>query len=202
VTRLAQWQGPFGDEYIERNRADDEKINKLVPLWAEIFKRVRPQSVLEVGANIGLNLRAISKLTGAELYAIEPNASARNTLLADGVVDRNNLRGNPAHAIDFRDGVAELAFTSGVLIHIPPDDLLAACKEIHRCASRFVLCIEYFSDRPEAKTYRGQEDLLFKRDFGSFWLDHFPDLRLLDYGFFWKRVIGIDNLNWWLFEKN
>ena len=56
--------------------------------------------------------------------------------------------------------------------------------------------------KPETIPYRGHTEALFKRDFGSFWLDCFPDLRVLDYGFFWKRLTGLDNLTWWLFEKS
>ena len=42
---------------------------------------------------------------------------------------------------------------------------------------------------------------MFKRDFGGFFLEHFPDWRVLDYGFAWKQLTGLDNLTWWLFEK-
>jgi spore coat polysaccharide biosynthesis protein SpsF len=111
------------------------------------------------------------------------------------------LRGGFAQAIDFSDAVADLAFTSGVLIHIHPDDLLPACREVHRCAGRYVACVEYFADKPEAIPYRGHTDKLFKRDFGSFWMDNFPDLTVLATGFAWKRTTGLDNLTWWLFEK-
>ena len=71
----------------------------------------------------------------------------------------------------------------------------------HRVARRYIVCVEYFSDQPETIPYRGHSEVLFKRDFGSLWLDCFPDLRVLDYGFFWKRLTGLDNLTWWLFEK-
>ena len=36
---------------------------------------------------------------------------------------------------------------------------------------------------------------------GGFWLDHLPGLRVIAYGFSWKRLTGLDNLTWWLFEK-
>lgn len=49
--------------------------------------------------------------------------------------------------------------------------------------------------------YRGHDDRLFKRDFGGYWLDHFSDLWTVAYGFAWKRITGLDNLTWWLFEK-
>jgi hypothetical protein len=55
--------------------------------------------------------------------------------------------------------------------------------------------------KPEMFPYRGHDDRLFKRDFGGYWLDHFSDLWTVAYGFAWKRITGLDNLTWWLFEK-
>jgi len=94
-----------------------------------------------------------------------------------------------------------MAFTSGVLIHVEPGRLVATLDEIHRVSSKYILAAEYFSPRPEALTYRGQDGLLFKNDFGGLYMDRFPDLKLMDYGFFWKRVSGIDDITWWLFRK-
>jgi hypothetical protein len=94
-----------------------------------------------------------------------------------------------------------MVFTSGVLIHIHPDHLLPSCSEMFRVAGRYIVCVEYFSDHAEGIQYRGNANVLFKRDFGGFWLDHFDQLALVDYGFFWRRVTGLDNLTWWLFEK-
>src|SRR5262245_5030061 len=126
---------------------------------------------------------------------------ARGLLVQDGVVAVDDVRGGVASAIDLPDSVADLVFTSSVLIHIHQDHLLSSCSEIHRCASRWIGCIEYFSDKPEMIPYRGQDDQLFKCDLGGFWLDNFPDLRIIAYDFSWKRVTGLDNLTWWLFEK-
>jgi hypothetical protein len=64
-----------------------------------------------------------------------------------------------------------------------------------------VLAIEYFAPEPMAIPYRGRADLLWKRDYGGLWLDSFPDLRLLSYGFLWGRVTPFDDSNWWLFAK-
>ena len=71
----------------------------------------------------------------------------------------------------------------------------------YRVTRRYIVCIEYFSDKPEEIPYRGHDGVLFKRDFGGFWIDNFPDLETRDYGFVWKRVTGLDNLTWWVFEK-
>ncbi len=199
------WRSEFGDAYTQRNAASREQLAARLALWSEIIKPMvgkMPGSIIEIGCNLGINLRTLRALTQATLYAVEPNDTARQVLLRDGVLDAANLRGGMAQSIDFPDDVADLAFTSGVLIHIHPDDLLPACREIHRCAKRYIACIEYFSDKPEMIPYRGHDDRLFKRDFGGFWMDNFPDLTVLATGFAWKRTTGLDNLTWWLFEKN
>ena len=48
-----------------------------------------------------------------------------------------------AFALPFRDGCFDLAFTSGVLIHISPDDLGRAIDELYRVTSRWLIVIEY-----------------------------------------------------------
>lgn len=201
----AFWRGSFGDAYTERNAGDAGHLRACTALWASILSHLAgapPRRILEVGANIGYNLRALRNLTDAELFAVEPNASARRVLADDGVVPPANVRDGVAAAIGLPDAAVDLAFTSGVLIHIHPDDLLAACREIHRVAGRHVACIEYFADKPEEVAYRGHRDRLFKRDFGAFWLDHFPDLRVVACGFAWERMTGLGNLTWWLFAKH
>ena len=47
-----------------------------------------------------------------------------------------------------------------------------------------------------------RKGLLFKRDFGSYYLDRFPRMTCVDYGFLWQREFHIfDNLNWYLLKK-
>lgn len=198
------WRGEFGNEYVGRNMISPEQMQARVALWSEILSHTisaPPKSILEVGANLGINLRTLNSLSSARRYAVEPNEKARGILVKDGVVAAGDVRDGIASKIDLPDGVADLAFTSGVLIHVHPDNLPASLKEIHRCSNRWIACIEYFSDKPEMIPYRGHDDRLFKRDFGGLWLDSFPDLHIVAYGFAWKRVTGLDNLTWWLFEK-
>ena len=198
------WRGDFGDAYTERNTGVADQLRARTAMWAPILDAMvgtPPRSILEVGANIGNNLRALRQLTDAHFYAIEPNARARKILVEDGVVPGSNVRDGIATAIDLPDGAVDMAFTSGVLIHIHPDDLEASCREIHRVAANHIVCIEYFADKPEEITYRGHEQRLFKRDFGGLWLDLFPGLQTVAYGFAWKRLTGLDNLTWWVFRK-
>jgi pseudaminic acid biosynthesis-associated methylase len=202
--QLDAWRGQFGDGYIGRNLATEEAVRQRVYAWARILRSIEsepPKSVIEVGANVGRNLKAFAALTGAELYGLEPNARARAQLVADGIVSRERALDGTAQKIPLKDGAVDLSFTSGVLIHIHPDDLPAACRELARVARRHVAVIEYFADQPTAIEYRGRKDLLFKRDFGGFLMDTVPGLRPVDCGFFWRRTTGMDNLTWWLFEK-
>lgn len=198
------WRGHFGNEYIARNPANADAIRASATLWAQIlrcFQGNPPKTILEVGANIGINLRALRVLANAELFALEPNKEARQQLIADGVVPAKNTLEGIATQISLPDSSIDLVFTRGVLIHIHPNDLLASCREMHRIARRYIVSIEYFAANPEEMTYRNQPNALFKRDFGAFWLDNFSDIRVLDYGFAWQRLTGLDNLTWWAFEK-
>lgn len=199
-----QWKGEFGAVYIERNTASAAAVRQRTILWGRYLWSLlpaMPRSILEVGCSVGINLRALNNVTDAELHAVEPNAHARETVISDGVLPSERLHAATADALPFEDGAFELSFTSGVLIHVPPSELPAAVDELHRVSSRYILMSEYFADEPEEKAYRGHSGLLFKRDFGAYMLDRHPGLRVLDYGFLWKRAGGSDNGNWWLFSK-
>ncbi len=202
--QIDRWRSDLGHAYRDRNSVSEVGIEKLSRAWAQVLAPLgadQPESILEVGSNIGLQLRALRRITQAEFFAVEPNPESLRILVEDGVAPVENTREGMANAIPFDDGTADLAFTSGVLIHVPPEQLDAACHEIYRCSKRWIGCLEYFSDQPESKPYHGFSDMLFKRDFGGHWMDLYPDLRLVGNGFFWRRSTGLDNITWWLFEK-
>lgn len=203
--QLKFWKGEFGDQYIARNSASEEELNKIASMWSKAFSQVpitEIKSILEIGSNIGNNLRALKKISNAELYAVEPNSKAFEILVRENVVlpdHAYNVSGFDIPQIE--SSSKDLVFTNGVLIHIFPQDLPKVTDEIVRISKKYIVCSEYFSDKEEEVTYRGHSNVLFKRDFGSYYLDRYPNLRILDYGFQWKRVTGLDNLTWFLFEK-
>lgn len=93
--QLAAWQGAFGNAYIDRNPASDA----IIALRAQGFARMlaplcgrAPNSVLEIGANIGLNLRALQRLGMGGLQAVEPNPRARATDCGSGAADLAGVR--------------------------------------------------------------------------------------------------------------
>ena len=204
TSQLDEWRGDFGEAYIERNAATPERVQQRVKAFSQILAHIDdapPRSILEVGANIGLNLRALSAVLDAELFAVEPNRAAREILAADSVVSAGRLFDGTANAIPLDNDAVDLVLTSTVLIHVPDETLEASYREIHRVARQYILCLEYFSPDPVTVHYRGHDNMLFKRDYGGFWLDWYPDLKFIADGFFWKRTTGLDNVNWWLFQK-
>jgi pseudaminic acid biosynthesis-associated methylase len=90
-----------------------------------------------------------------------------------------------------------------VLIHINPEMLALTYRKLHEASSRWILVCEYYNPSPMAIPYRGHADRLFKRDFAGEMLDMFPDLRLADYGFAYRRdpAFPQDDITWFLMEK-
>ena len=110
------WTQSFGTEYVGRNR-----IEKLLPANINLFTKILSRcstlsSVLELGCNIGANLKAIEllspqiKLTGVEIneYAVEiaEMSSLGRSLCSKVLLNLFLVQVN-------------LVFTKTVLIHIP-----------------------------------------------------------------------------------
>lgn len=202
--QLEQWTGEFGDAYVDRNAATEEQIRIRLKALIEIFRPIEgnlPKTVLECGCNIGLNTRAFRRFLDAELFAVEPNAKARSIVMKEGLLDAAHLKEATLQELPFADRSMEFVFTSGVLIHIHPDDLPRALDEMHRVSSRYLMMIEYFSQKPEGIPYRGHQELLWKRDFGKAMLERHPELVPAGCGFFWSHTTGFDDATWWLFRK-
>ena len=75
------WSGQFGDEYIDRNVSDQLFASNL-HFFSNILKScANITSVIELGANVGMNIKALKLLSpGSNLHAVEINESAYNEL--------------------------------------------------------------------------------------------------------------------------
>ena len=194
------WAGSFGDEYIERNQGASW-IAANTALFSQVMRRCRAvESVLEFGANIGLNLHAIhSLLPRAQLSAIEINQKAVAELQAAGFISvfaQSVLEFEPSQQFDF-------VFTKGVLIHIEPNSLPAVYEKLYSASRRYVCIVEYYNPAPVEVPYRGHVGKLFKRDFAGDLLDRYPRLKLVDYGFAYHRdpLFPQDDMTWFVLEK-
>ncbi|MGA2852572.1 MAG: pseudaminic acid biosynthesis-associated methylase [Verrucomicrobiota bacterium] len=195
------WAGAFGDDYSVRNTGVNLIACNLA-LFAKILARTENvSSVLELGANIGLNLRAIRQLLpAAKLTAVEINARAAAELkkIPDIRVHHRSL-------LDFKPGRRhDFVFVKGVLIHINPEKLPRVYDLMRAASARYICIAEYYNPTPAAIPYRGHADRLFKRDFAGEMMRRFPGLRLVDYGFVYHGDPNHpqDDITWFLMEKS
>ena len=155
---------------------------------------------MEFGANIGNNLLAIENIfPESKLSGIEINENAYKKLV------KNNFTAYLGSVLDFDiDFKRDLTFTRGLLIHIDPNYLNEVYTKLYNSSKKYICVIEYYNPTPVEVEYRGNKNVLFKRDFAGEILDMYPDVKLVDYGFCYHRdnnfVNGDDT--WFLLEKN
>ena len=200
----AFWHGQFGDEYVARNRSAHVLSTNLALFSRVLAKTAKIDSCLELGANVGMNLRALKLLLPeCKLHAVEINANAaaelRQALPETNVINASILEIEPAKLV----GQVDFAFSKGVLIHIAPERLGEVYRKLYEASLRYILVCEYYNPTPVAVEYRGHQDRLFKRDFAGEMLERYPDLVLLDYGFNYRREknFPMDDTTWFLMEK-
>ena len=191
------WSGEFGDDYVERNKAASEGRR---PFWEHVLGAIEAGSALEIGCNVGGNLRWLAELLGAENVAgVDVNERALEVVRSE--VPGVDARVASARELPFADNSFDLVFTTGVLIHQSPDELPRVMDEIVRCSRRYVLCGEYRADELEEVPYRGQRGALYKQDYGRLYQERFPRLRLLEEGFLPKSEGVWDDVTYWVFEQ-
>ena len=181
------WNNEFGQKYTDRNLYDREELDAFyMKVWGisrtsmneefigQLDKNAR---ILEVGSNVGNQLVCLQTMGFRELYGIELQEYAVN-LSKTRTRNINILQGS-AFDLPFKDGYFDIVFTSGVLIHISPEDLKSAISEIVRCSRKLVWGFEYYNPTPVEIEYRGERGLLWKRDFAQAYLGYFPQLKMV-----------------------
>jgi pseudaminic acid biosynthesis-associated methylase len=191
----ALWAGDFGDEYVDRNAAAYRGRDDF---WGDLLTRHPCSRVLEIGCNIGGNLRSVAQhVQAGEVYGVDINRKALRELRRTS--PEVNAVWSPARHLPYRDRWFDLVFTMGVLIHQPESTLPLVMSEMVRCSQKWILCGEYHAESTTDVPYRGHDGALFKRDYGRIFLDLFPELRLVERGFL-GRDEGWDDVTWWLFD--
>ncbi len=193
------WAGDFGDEYVDRTH-NEHFMDIKVAVWARMLRvTCDVKSIRELGCNVGANLRALKRLNPQfELSGYEINEKAATTAASFNVA--NIKRGTILEEI--KEDKVDLVFTSGVLIHINPESLPAVYENLVNGSNRYVLVAEYYNSTPATVVYRGHSEKLFKRDFAGDLIENYS-LKLVDYGFFYKRdkFLPQDDITWFLLEK-
>lgn len=193
VERL--FAGEFGVAYTDRNTAVDPRKPAF---FAELMARHGVGRVLECGCNLGLNLGdAIA--AGVDVWGIDIQRKAVET--AWSTLRGGNFVVGSILELPFRDAWFDLAFTCGVLIHVPPAGLGSVMDEMVRVSRRYVMSAEYHDDQREVVVpWRGQSAALWRRNYKQIWLERHPELSLVAEGYKSPEE-GFDRITWHLFEK-
>lgn len=194
------WAGAFGNDYTDRN-SEDKWIASNIALFAKILTRTSGiKSVLELGANRGLNLLALKQLLpDASFSGVEINRNAAIELESHGFVKVHH-----SSILEFSpEAPSSLVLIKGVLIHLDPEVLDQVYELMVRASARYICVAEYYNPSPVTISYRGHADRLFKRDFVGEILAKHPGVRLVDYGFVYHGDNNFpqDDLTWFLLEK-
>ena len=202
------WKGDFGNKYIIRNNKP-----KMIEDNINIFKRsllknkIKINSVLEYGANVGLNLLALNKIyKKLDITAVEINPNACNRLKKN--LKNINIYNQSIFSFDKEykqyNHKFDLTLSKTVLIHIDPSQIKKAYSALYSKSKKYILIVEYHNPTPVKIKYRGHANKLFKRDFAGEMLNIYKDLNILDYGFIYSKdpsLKNCDDLNWFLLKK-
>lgn len=138
---------------------------------------MKNKKILEVGCNVGNQLRLLQKMGYENLYGIElqPYAVQRAKDLTKGI----NIIQGEADDIPFKDEYFDLVFTSGVLIHIAPENLTNIMKEIVRCSKKYIWGFEYYSETFIELNYRENSNAMWKCDYAKEYIKNNSELKIV-----------------------
>jgi pseudaminic acid biosynthesis-associated methylase len=165
---MEEWAGNFGRKYTDRNALSLEEMELLYKEQYGVTRTEmnskfigkfdRVMKVLEIGSNVGNQLLCLQEAGFKNLYGIELQSYAVE--LSKSRTKGINIIQGSAFDIPFKNDFFDLIFTSGLLIHIAPEDITTVLDEIHRCTIKYIWCFEYYSDVYTKIEYRGHTDLL------------------------------------------
>ena len=190
------WNGEFGEKYTDRNIMSPDELDQLcidnygisrTELNKEVLDKLNVDRILEVGCNVGNQLLLLKKMGYTNLWGIELQEYAVE--IARKRTSGINIAKGSAFDIPYKNKFFDLVFTSGVLIHISPDDIDKVLIEIYRCTNKYIWGFEYYNPEGyQMVNYRETDSLLWKTDFAKLFLDKFPDLRIV-----YKKIIKYKN---------
>jgi len=194
------WSEGYAVDYIRKNKEFDYALG--VECWRKMLTAdLNIRSILELGCNIGRNIGFLNEVLPDATKSIVEISKPAFDFVSSNYRLAHAFNG-PIESASFPEKF-DLVFTSGVLIHIHPDNLLRVMEKMYDCSSKYILMGEYFNRTPVMIEYQAQRDRLFKRDFGKFFIENFR-VELLGYGFLWGHIYdaaGFDDITWWLFRK-
>lgn len=191
LTPRQLWTGQFGDAYTKRNKVD---WKSRVPFWQRISDTIHCDQFLDVGTNMGWNLRALRHISDKfQMSGVDINHLA----VMEAQEHFDVIEASARELVDnFGPKSSQCTITSGVLIHIPPSELQAVMRSIIEVTSDYIVCIEYEAPQEEMVPYRGHFDKLWKRPYGRLYEE--MGCSIVEYG---ESAEGFDSCAWWILER-
>ena len=193
------WQGNFGNSYIKRNN-NHKIIKNNFYFFKNIFqKKIKINSLIELGPNVGLNIIALNKIfKNLRITAVEINKKACEHLKKIknvSVINNSILKFNLESKYD-------LVLIKGVMMHIHPKNLKKLYKKIDKLSKKYILICEYYNPYPISINYRSYKNKLFKNDYAGNFLKIYKNYKLIKHGFnYHLDKYPQDDSNWFLLRK-
>ena len=162
--------------YKDRFGFTKENINKSF-----LYNLPKKIKILELGCNIGSQLRCLYKMGYKNLSGIEIQHHCLKKLKKNF----NFVNGiqSTVFKLPFSNNSFDLVFTNNVLIHIPPKKIHIVLKEMYRVSKLLIWGSEYYSQNYKEIIYRKNKNLLWKADFAKIFLKNFKNLKLIKHKF-------------------
>ena len=173
------WNGNFGKDYNARNLRDLEKLDmeyrqkfgiSRSELNNEFLGNLKIHSILECGCGVGNQLLLLKKQGFDNLYGVDIQSDAVDTALkrlGGGIINES------LYALSYNEEF-DMVYTSGVLIHIHPENLTDVMKNIVRASKRYVWGYEFYHENFIEMNYRKHANKLWKGNYCQLYLDNFP----------------------------
>lgn len=197
------WKEQYTQEYIKRNSNYDFELG--IQGWNKILRKIKDDDIeklLECGSNIGRNINLLNTVLPDTKKSIIEIAEEPYEFVTSNYNIEKSFNGSIVDS-DLPNNHFDLVFTNGVFIHIHPNDVLVNMKKMYDYSKKYIIISEYFNRTPVMIEYRGEQNKLFKSDFGKTFIENF-NVELVDYGFLWGHIYdnaGFDDVTFWLFKK-
>ena len=194
-----EWKNEFGNSYLKRNSFTLKELDELYlhnygisrsKLNSEFLGPLdRSSRILEIGCNIGNQLKLLQVMGFRDLWGIDILDEAID--VAKQNTNKINIIKSSAFDIPFKDNFFDIVYTSGVLIHIHPRKLDLVIDRMFHLTRKYIWCFEYYSETNVELEYRGKKGLLWKNDFLKLFTEKFSNLRIIKE----KKISYLDNNN-------
>ena len=141
------WTGKFGDKYIERNTelSNFEYTDGNRKTVVEDFFINIPinYSILEIGCNTGNMIRILRDMGFTDITGLDINQTAIAMCRLE--FPQYEFIHSSIESFQLRRKY-DLVYTSGVLVHIHPDNLERIIRKIKLLSRKYIFGLEYYSE--------------------------------------------------------